>query len=127
MALTDAERIDVRRYCGYAMFGNSSSGYQGYRFFTAYGTMEYRMTNATDNEIIQIRNLLAKISTADDAIVSSADNMDTDSAAVWVHNKNEVRERIEFFDYWRDRLCRFFGIPHGPDFGDSSNTRAIVV
>lgn len=120
MALTDAERVDVRRYCGFPLYGNSSSGYQGYRYFQAYGTLEYRMTNMTaDEESVVRTTYLTNLATLETAIVGASANLDTDEAAVWKHNKNEVRDRTALFDQWRRKLCGFLGVPPGPELGES--------
>ncbi len=126
MFLTDAERVDVRRYCGYPLYGNSSSGYQGYRFFQAYGALEYRMTNVTDNEITVIRAYLTNITALDAAIVGASDNLDTDVAAVWVHNKKEVADRDDLFTRRCKKLCDFLGVPFGPGMLASSSVQLVV-
>jgi hypothetical protein len=48
--------------------------------------------------------------------------LDTDQAAVWKHNKDEVRDRAGLFDNWRRRLCG----PPGPDLA-SGNTIGLIV
>ena len=37
--LSNSERVDVRRFCGYPAYGAGSSGFQSWRFFEAYGTL----------------------------------------------------------------------------------------
>ena len=47
---SDAEKTDIRRFCGYPVFGNASSGGLGWRFYQAYGLLEYRMLHLTHAE-----------------------------------------------------------------------------
>ena len=50
MAFTEAERTDVRRYCGYPAFGAGTSGFQNWRFYQAYGLLEFRLNYLTGSE-----------------------------------------------------------------------------
>lgn len=122
--LTDAEKADVRRFMGYPAFGTGASGFQSWRFFQAYGTLEYRMTNMAPAEFQVVRQYLASLYILESAIPASSDNLDTDSAAVYTHNKNEVSDRTALFDMWCDRLCGFLGLPRGTAMSRSS---AIVI
>jgi hypothetical protein len=117
---TDAQKVDIRRFCGYPVFGGTPSSFQSYRFFQAYGTLEYRMQNLLPEEEAVITTVyLPNLTTLESAIPTTSDNLDTDVAAVWTHNKNELRDRERLFDSWRRRLCGFIGIPPGPALGDT--------
>lgn len=113
LPLTDAERVDARRFMGYPSYGPGASGFQGWRFFEAYGVLEYRLTNAADAELVVIRSYLTQCAKLEQDVLGSADNLDTDQAAVWHRNKYEVRDRQRLLDDWRRRLCFFLGIPPG--------------
>jgi hypothetical protein len=126
MAFTVAERDNIRRFCGYPAYGGTPSSFQSYRFFQAYGTLEYRLSNLLAEEEAVIRtNFIATLVTLEAAIPAASDNLDTDAAAVWKHNKNEVSDRSALFNKWRRDLCGFLGIPAGPSLGDGS--LAIIV
>lgn len=112
--LTDAERTDARRFCGYPAYGPGASGFQNWRYFAAYGTLEYRLTNITDSEVAVLRTYLTTLAGLETGITGAAANLDTDRAAVWVRNRDEVRDRARLFDDWRRRLCGFIGVPPGP-------------
>ena len=127
MSLTNAQKVDVRRFAGYPVFGGSASSFQSYRFFQAYGTLEYRMNNLAPEEETILFAKLANLNTLEPAISGATANLDTDQAAVWKHNKNEVRDRIALFDYWRRDLCEFMGVPPGPHMKDNSGAIAIRV
>jgi hypothetical protein len=114
MSFTDAEKVDVRRFMGYQAYGAGPSGFQGWRFFQAYGLVEFRLNNMAPAEESVVRTTyLANLYTLETAIVSASANLDTDQAAVWKHNRNEVADRARLFDSWRRRLCQFLGVPPG--------------
>ncbi len=85
------------------------------------------MNNLAAEEETIVTTMLSTLATLEAAIPASGANLDTDSAAVWAHNKNEVRDRGALFDIWRRRLCDFFGVPPGPNFGGNSNSISLVV
>lgn len=130
MALTNQERVDVRRFAGYGMFGNAQNLAGGYRYFTAYGTLEFKLSNLSNEEENTIRSiyLTASVSlyTLEAAVYGSTSNLDTDKAAVWVHNKNEVRDRADLFRRMRLDLCAFIGIEPGPSLEASGGIRLVV-
>lgn len=126
MPLTNAQKVDVRRHCGYGLFGALPSSFQSYRFFQAYGFLEYRMgqTNGTDNMAAEELTVLTTIflpacNQYEADLVSSTSgirsNLDTEQAAVWTHNKNEQRDREALYLGARLKLCGFLGVPPGPD------------
>ncbi|MBB3175390.1 hypothetical protein FHR90_003245 [Endobacter medicaginis] len=119
--LSDSERVDCRRFCGYELYGNGAGANAGYRYFTAYGTLEYRLTNASDAELTVIRTYLSTLQQLETAIITAAANLDTASAAVWVRNPNEVADRQRLFAYQRRQLCGFLGIPPGAGLGDGGS------
>jgi hypothetical protein len=123
--LTDVERINVRRYCGYAMFGNGNSGEQGYRFFQAYGFLEFRMTNATDDELTQIRQYLTYLATLEAAIPALIGQLAIDGAAALKTNPSAVRDSVNLYNWQRRELCNFMGVPAGSGLG-TGGTRMVV-
>ena len=128
MAFTTAEKVDIRRFCGYPTFGAQYTPASGYRFATQYGVLEYKINNLLPEEEAVVRTTyLANLNTLEPAIVASAANLDTDSAAVWAHNKNEVRDRTNLFNQWRSELCAFLGVPMGGGLGGSGNSISLVV
>lgn len=113
---TDAERADVRRFCGYPAYGSGADGFQSWRFFQAYGTLEYRLTNLAPAELQVVRQYLATLYGLETAIPGAGASMDTDQAAVWKRNRSESADRAALFDSWCMRLVRFLGIPPGPAY-----------
>lgn len=125
MSFTDAQRTDIRRFCGYPAYGAGASGFQGWRFFQAYGLLEYRLSNLSSAEEAVVVQYLSTLINLELAIPNAAQNLDTDQAAVWTRNRDEPRDRTALFDDWRRRLCAFLGIPPGPAFADPGITLVV--
>ncbi|MBV9251102.1 MAG: hypothetical protein JO227_17860 [Acetobacteraceae bacterium] len=125
MTFADAEKTDIRRFCGYPAYGASAAGFQNWRFYQAYGLLEFRMNNLSDAEAAIVRRYLGTLTTLELAVPRAADNLDTDQAAVWTRNRDEPRDRSRLFDDWRRRLCGFLGVPPGPAFANSGLTLVV--
>jgi hypothetical protein len=123
--LTDAEKVDIRRFCGYPAYGAAPTGMQSWRYFQIYGLLEFRLTNLSASEIVIARRYLGTLTTLELAVPATSDNLDTDQAAVWTRNKDELTDRIRLFDEWRQRLCGFLGVPAGPAL--SNGTVPLIV
>ena len=76
------------------------------------------MSHLTGSEETVVRQYLTTLGQLELAIPAAATTLDTDRAAVWTRNANELRERTALFDDWRRRLCAFLGLPPGPGLGD---------
>jgi hypothetical protein len=113
-SFSDAQKADVRRFCGYPAYGAGAAGFESWRFFQAYGTLEYRLSNLAPAEIAVTLQYISTLATLEAAIPPSSDNLDTESAAAWTHNQSETDDRFKLFDNWRRRLCGFLGVPPGP-------------
>jgi hypothetical protein len=116
--MTDSEKTDARRFCGYPAYGAAPVGFQTWRFYQVYGLMEFRLNNLSDTELRVMRRYLGTLTMLELAIPRSAENLDTDVAAVWTRNRSELLDRTRLFDNWRRRLCGFLGIPPGPSLAD---------
>lgn len=123
VALSAQQLSDTRRYAGYPLLADTVA--DDFRDL-AYGwvspgvwqTLQHRLTNLRPEEESTIVNVyLAALATLESAIPGAGANLDTDQAAVWKHNKDEVRDRSRLFDAWRRRLCGFIGIAPGPTLG----------
>ena len=116
---TDAQKADIRRFCGYPAYGAGDAGFNSWRFFQAYGTLEYRLNNLAPAEAAVVLQYISTLATIEAAIPGTSDNLDTESAAAWTHNTDEMRDRTNLFDNWRRRLCGFLGLPPGPALGQA--------
>ena len=117
--LTDAQMTDVRRYAGYAAVGttmpiNANSDVVFVHYGMVWMPLITRLTTfSATEEAVMTSVYLAKLPTLESAIWASADNLDTDAAAVWTHNKNEVRDRTALFNQCRVAMCAFIGLKPG--------------
>lgn len=124
--LTEAEKVDARRFAGYPNYGTGTTTDPFYRYTTEYIQLEDHMANLTDAEVTVCRSKLADLRTLDAAIVSAGQNLDTDRAAVWFHNKQEVRDRRALYNDRRRDLCGFLGVPPGPALCAASGYRRVI-
>lgn len=125
--LTEAEKTDARRYLGYPVHGADPSGNMGWQFYQSYGSMEWRLGNLSDSEVIVLRQYLGTLAVLELAIPGAGMGLDTGSAAGWVRNPAELAERGRLFDDWRRRFCAFLGVPPGPALKVAGNSVGLVV
>lgn len=124
MALTDAQMVDTRRFLGYPLVGTTLTinQYQDVvymQFGMVTMSLYARLTNLdASEESVLINVYLTNLYALEAQIVGAADNLDTNKAAVWERNPNEVADRAKLFDSWRRRLCGFIGIAPGPSLGN---------
>ncbi len=125
---TDAQLVDIRRFCGYPAYGDGSVVFPFPWVMRQYLALEYRLQHLDQNEgAVVATTYLANLYTLETAIPAASANLDTDVAAVWTHNRDEQKDRDALFDSWRRRLCNFLGVPPGPNFGGAANSVALVV
>lgn len=89
--------------------------------YTAFGmvtmSLYKRLTSLNASEETILINYLTKLAALETAVTDSSENLDTDQAAVWYHNKNEVSDRMKLYNLWRREMCGFIGIHPGPALG----------
>jgi hypothetical protein len=119
---TDSQKTDVRRFCGYPAYGAAPDGNMGWRFFTAYGALEYRLNNLAPAEEQVVVNYLATLTLLEQAVPGASDTLDSEGAASWTRNPHEVTDRLQLLDGWRRRLCAFLGVPPGEGLGQAGLT-----
>lgn len=128
--LTDQQKTDVRRYAGYPMVGdtpvdNTRDFAYGWVSPGVWETLYRRLGSmSASEESVLINTYLTKLALLETAITDASDNLDTDMAAIWTHNKNEVSDRMNLFNKWRRMMCSFIGIPPGPWLGNGG-TRVV--
>ena len=121
--------------CGYPPRGNLPAGFQSWRYFQAFGVLEYRLgvdqssgvPRLAAAELQTVRMMLAECLATEQAIWSARSNLDTDQAAVWTHNKSEVRDRWADFSLKRRHLCTLVGVPPGPDLSAGTGQPRLIV
>ncbi len=124
MSLTTAQQVDARRFMGYSVSGDSTSNPFRELVYSAvsyYGlSIDYRLQHLLPEEETVVTNYLTQLNALEAAITGASANLDTDEAAVWKHNKNEVQDRTKLFNQWRRNLCEFLGFEPGPKLGDGA-------
>ena len=136
MALTDQQLVDVRRYMGYSVSGNTA--FYPYRELV-YSDVSYyslsldtRLANlSTEEEFTLTSYFLLHLPLREAEIQAAQDNLDTDSLSCglpgkggWTHNRNEVSDRRELFNRLRLDLCAFLGFAPGRALQTSRMVRA---
>ncbi len=125
---TSAQLVDIRRYCGYPAYGDGAVVFPFPWIMKQYLALEYRLQHVSADEgNVVVNTYLANLGTLESAIPAAGANLDTDEAAVWKHNRDEVEHRIALFDALRRRLCQFLGVPPGPEFTGAGNGIELVV
>ncbi|GBR06999.1 hypothetical protein [Acetobacter oeni] len=123
--LTEVEKVNLRRYCWYPVKGDESNIQYSWPYFAKYGDFEYKINNLSNAEIEVARSMLNILSCLELGPSQAAQNIDTDKASVWTHNKTEVSERISLFYQQRLELVHFLGVKAGPEW-NSGAIRFIV-
>lgn len=127
--LSDQQKAEVRRLAGYPMLGDMQPTINGDLAVTRaapdiWQYLGYRLTTLRPEEEFRVSAFLTTLAELEAAVLSATDNLDTDQAAVWVHNKNEVADRMRLYRLWRRELCGFLGVPPGPSLGDGGISMA---
>jgi hypothetical protein len=131
--LTDAQKVDVRRWAGYQLQGDGESQPFTVPVFTSTTvggsgvmpgmTLDYRLDHmSVSEETVLVDTFLTPLAGLETAILGAAANLDTDQAAVWKRNPREVADRNSLFNQWRRRMCGFIGIAPGPELGEGGMT-----
>jgi len=115
--LTEAEKTDTRRFCGYPALAGQAAFYRS-------APLEFRLTHLSAPEQAVLRDMLATLRGLEQAIPATGATLDTAQAAIWSRNPNELRERTALFGNWCHRLCLFLGVPAGT--GAANGVRFVV-
>jgi hypothetical protein len=123
--LSEAERVAIRRFCGYPTHSSGAVTLQAPLYYNSCGTLEFRIAALSAEEIAVARSYLASISALETAVPAAGETLSTSQAATWTRNKDELTEKLRLLDAWRRRLCGFLGIAPGPAL--SAGRGALVV
>jgi hypothetical protein len=125
MAFTDAQKVDIRRYCGYYLFGSQPTQTFAWRYTNQYGHLEFVMNNmSVDEQAVVLTTYLPNLNLLEADIPATRQNLDTKQAAVWYWNTNEINDRVKLFRFWCKQLAGFMGVGEGPVL---SGTTSFVV
>lgn len=125
--LTDAEKADIRRLCGYPPMGTGNTQFESWRFFQVYGLLEYRMTNLAQAEVQNVRWQLSLLYPIEQALAGMYAQLQVASAAAFTRNPREYADRMAQFGGERRKLCGMLGIPAGPQLRAGSGGRRFVL
>jgi hypothetical protein len=110
---TDAQLVGIIRFCGYPSYS-----FFGWVFEEDYATLTLRLQNMSSDEANVITaTFLPALTSLEAAVVDASCNLDTDEAAVWKHNKNEVADRNNLYYLKRRELCAYIGVKPGRGLG----------
>ena len=122
-----SDLVDCRRFAGYPLYGTGTVIFPFPWWFKYYQATEVRFQNMTNEEGAVAQTFLTNLRTLENAIPGATANLDTDQAAVWKHNKQEVADRVGLYTEYRRQWCEFLGIPAGPALDRRSGEVAVVV
>jgi len=117
--LTDAQRVDIRRWAGYATLNGNEPDWV-FSSVSAYGqvSLGHKLDNLTVHEEESMTvHYLAPLASLEAALLASSDNLDTLAAGPWTANPREVKGRTALYNKWRRDLCDFLGFTPGPALG----------
>lgn len=124
---TDAEKVDVLRFCGYPAFGFNTT-YDPFGLYFARFSQPYVFNDARMAAVLDLARVkLAELAGLDAAIVGAGARLSTDSAAVWHRNKTEVADRTALMRQRGRELCKLLGVAPGPDLGAGGSAVRLVV
>jgi hypothetical protein len=103
MALTAIEYLSVRRHAGYPA-GEATDD----------PVAAAVLTLTAEAEGIIRTTFLPPLNSLEQAIIGSGEGLDTNKAAVWERNPQELLERSMLYRAQRLALCAFLGVPAGP-------------
>lgn len=124
--LTDAQKVDIRRWGGYAIVGNDTLAVFSDPVYShtgpAYGLNSLTLAQKLDNlsaseEESLITRYLTPLASLEAAVLATSDNMDTQAAGPWTANPREVQERTSLYNKWRRDMCGYLGFAPGPALG----------
>jgi hypothetical protein len=120
MALTDAQKIDVVRWSGYAVAGIYAVGMAGQT--TAYQDIINNLDalDSSQEEALTTK-FLTPLETLEAALLAAGDNLDTKIAGPWEANPNEIAQRSGLYDRYRREMCAFLGHAPGPALGSGAS------
>lgn len=126
---TAQQLTDIRRFCGYPAVGDGNVVFPFPWIMRQYLALEYRLQHLSQTDgTTLIAQYLTPLYAIETSLGTVYQNLDTDQAAVWVHNKNEQADKVASFNYWRRRLCAYLEVPPGPELrqGVGSTVRLAV-
>ena len=124
--LSSVELTEARRHLGYPAHGLAGA-IDGWQYSRVDGVVEHRLVHLSDAEEGVVRQYLGTLNVLERAIPEMGVSLDTNAAAGWVRNPDELEDRGRLFDEWRRRFCAFVGVAPGPGLVKASTAVRLVV
>lgn len=115
---TDAQMVDIRRFCGYPARGTANNMFNSNLFFTWFEELQYRAMNLSPAEGAIVANeYLVQINGARRDIFNARANQTALASGSVTFRDNEMEIRRGEYERLCYELCNFFGVGPGPNFG----------
>lgn len=121
--LTDAQKLDVRRWLGYATLnaGEPDPVYTvNWPSTSVTLTAKLEALTATEEAALADR-FLTPLAALEAGVLATADAMDTKIAGPWEANLNAASDKSRLYDNWRRDMGAFLGFAPGPALGGSGS------
>jgi hypothetical protein len=119
--LTETQKTDIRRFCGYPALGDGVTSDFWWRLFPNSDRLESRLNQISPSDLVVLEKILCQLNSLEFAVFNAAQNLDVAGVGPVTMNPRELSQRQGIFAEWRRKLCGFLGIDHGPDlFGGNS-------
>ena len=102
MALSAADTVDLLRFCGYAPGDH---------------TLDPQLAGMSAEVQAVVTAQLGRLRKIECQIGEAAGDLDTNRAAVWYRNTNQVADLFSLLNAQAERLCALLGVLPGPFFG----------
>lgn len=128
MSFTESEKVEIRKFCGFPLKGNSNTTVFGWRFMVWWGSLEFRLNNLSSEEESEIRLIyLPQLRLIQNDLYASYIDLDTNKAAVWERNPKEISDKRKLYNMARRDLCEFLGIPFRAPYDFMSSHSAAIL
>lgn len=111
MALTEAQKVDLRRHLGFGMMGDNPTATDVVYGRNVNPWMEDRMVHLTADEEAFVVDRLSLLNDMEQEYFDSRDNFDTLAAGSFKQNPNEAKQRRSMLVKARKELARFLDAP----------------
>ncbi len=123
---TDTQLTDIRRFCGFGMYGDGSVVGGAPWMMTYYLALEYKLQHMSTAEGAVVVARLADLNTLEAAIPAASSTLNVAQAGPFTRNANEIRDRMALFNTWRRELCAFLMIQPGPGLPAAGGIKLVV-
>lgn len=122
--LTDAQKLDVRRWMGYPSLSDGELDMVRWNPYSRTSmSLTERLENLTSTEEVSLTDAyLTPLAAMETALINVGDNLDTLVAGPWTANPQEMAQRSALFNKWRRDMCTFLGFQPGPGLGSGGIT-----